>query len=660
MNHGGTGLQTRCTRDWMEVPPSLQIRRKQIATPKSNAVSTVTEVDADADARPPLPPRPEVSNGSILRVDIPVRPASRGEERLLQVHQGHPRLRSQTSCPDFSRTGQSTGPSSPDPSVGTAATFGPGISADKRNFMQNALSEARYFAGGLLPHPTESTKHYTILRHSPALVFYRGPSTSVAITIFSSPDRPLPDDRTLWLQQRGFSGDSGMKIKAFFNATDSWLHVTPSAQVSAQQVAPDTERAWQRDMSKAAKKLLKEKGPKKAHVPRETHVVRIPEASEDGYFRILLCTGGGSPYDVENSSRRKILCTSPIFRIASTSTDSSVIRGASFSTLPLEMGVFVASMVASATVDKYIAPVKEPIADVIDRVRPGFVAETIGGLVHDELSDRSAEREAERDMAFYAAHEAHITRSLQADKEAIVPIGPDSGPETPFPLKFRGKVVPGTGRSRAELGIPTANLSDVPDEIQHRLNGIYFGWARVEAPQQDKSNRTYPEPVPRWQEAIITIAPSPYVRPSVTPVPLVAVHLISLPQTTNLLNHTIQAIIMGVLRPAPPPAAFSAPTTPTSLQVRLDAASRDVCLTLVSLDGSTRANWTVEAAEAQLERLKGERGLEERFEGFKDKAAKRILPSRAPSVPLHKIGVRSGAGGDRDRALGVGGYWVKR
>jgi hypothetical protein len=596
--------------------------------------------------------------------------------------------------PELSRHTADSPPPSPFNAtpVAPASTFGPGVSDKKWNFVQNAFSEARHFAGGLIPHPTESTKHYTVLRHSPPLIFYRGPSTSVAITIFSSPDRPLPADRTLWLVQRGFSGDSGMKIKAFFNATDEWLHVTPSTQTEAHQVAPDTERAWQRDIGKAAKKLLKEKGPKKAHVARETHVIRVPEASDDGYFRLILCTGKGTPFGTtETSSKCKTLCTSPIFRVASTSTDSSVFRGASLTTLPLEMGVFVGSMVASVTVDRYIAPVRDPVETLVDKVRPGLVTETVGGLVHDELSERSAEQNLERDQAWFAAHQSHVTRSLEADSNSIHPIGPDSGPEAPFPVKFQGKVIRGTGRSQAELGIPTANLSGVADEVQYRLHGTYFGWACVQAKKEKEQNKskqskaqtlspnlpfrsgtfgpasptfdpppspagTEPEPQPEWYEAIITIAPSPSATPSVTPKPLVAIHLLNQSPDTSLLGDTLKVITLGLLRPPPP--ALSPPPT---LKERLDAASRDVCLTLVSL---AREHWMPGSAAVavELKKRKSDRGLGARIGDVKDKIVTRVVPAGVTAVAgnLHRVGVRSGVGEERDRWRGEGGYWVRR
>ncbi|KAK4240600.1 hypothetical protein C8A03DRAFT_41913 [Achaetomium macrosporum] len=664
----------------MEAPASRQIRRKPVAAPQTPSPVGPVPVREFDGSPPPLPERP-AGNRLLLDTQLPARPVSRGAEPSLLQVPGH-RLRPQTSMPELSQF--STGSQPPSPfhaaPVSAAATFGPGVGDSKKNFVQNALSEARYFAGGLIPHPTESTKHYTILRHSPPLIFYRGPTTSVAITIFSSPGHPLPADRTLWLQQRGFSGDSGMKIKAFFNATDDWLHVTPSTQVHTDQLPPDTERAWQRDIGKAAKKLLKEKGDKKAHIPRETHVIRVPEASEDGYFRLILCTGKGTPYGTsESTSRCKTLCTSPIFRIASASADSSVFRGASLSTLPLEMGVFVASMVATTAVDKYTAPVKEPVQAVIDRVRPGLLAETVGSLVRDELSERSAERDAERHEAFHAAHQAHVTRSLlHADSNAIYAIGPDSGPEPPFPLEFQGKVVAGTGRSQAELGMPTANLAGVPDEIRYRLHGIYFGWAQVVPKKQDARNPTLephsPYRKPEWHEAIITVAPSPYTRPSVLPTPQVTIHLINFNNTNtntntnagatesdpSLLGLSLKAAIMGLLRPASP----SISTTPSlSPKDKLDAASRDIRLTLVSL---ARANWRPEAAVVWLRHQKESEGFNEKVEDkVKGMGMGRVQATISKVVvPLrHRVGIRSGdeaEGVERDRFWGVGGFWVAR
>ncbi|KAL2270491.1 hypothetical protein VTJ83DRAFT_2675 [Remersonia thermophila] len=512
---------------------------------------------------PPPPPLPGYGLGPKMPLP-PARPASRGGgEPHLQLPDGRS-LRTQRSMPELSqRQPDHAMPCSPAP----AATFGPGVTGAKKSAVQSALSDARHFAGGLMPHPIESTKHYSILRHSAPLIWYRGPSTSVAITIFSSPDRPLPPDRTLWLQSRGFSGDAGMKIKAFFRATDSWLHVTPAHQAQAHQVEAETERGWQRDIAKAARKLAKDKGPNKAHVPRETHVVRIPEASEDGYFRLVLCTGKGAPdgepTPLEGASpsggRCKTLCSSPVFRVASASSDASVFRGASLATLPLEVGVFVGSVVAANAVNRYVEPVRAPIDALVERVRPGFVAETAGGVVRDGLGDRSAERDAERDEAFLAAHRARVARARQADPGAVFPIGPDAGPEFPFPVQCQGQVVRGTGRSEAELGFPTANLAGVPDEVRYRLHGVYLGWACVRSAPNAAAGAAgaagaatnASPPAPTWHKSIVTIGPDPYAPPSVAPKPLVAAHLLGLPPGSNLLGATLKVMLLGVLRRRP-------------------------------------------------------------------------------------------------------------
>lgn len=64
-------------------------------------------------------------------------------------------------------------------------------------------------------------------------------------------------------------------------------------------------------------------------------------------------------------------------------------------------------------------------------------------------------------------------------------VGPDSGPEPPFPLQMEGKVIKGFGRGSKELGIPTANLpvdATVTPWISDAKSGVYFGWASLELP----------------------------------------------------------------------------------------------------------------------------------------------------------------------------------
>ncbi|KAG6080352.1 riboflavin kinase [Claviceps sp. LM218 group G6] len=62
-------------------------------------------------------------------------------------------------------------------------------------------------------------------------------------------------------------------------------------------------------------------------------------------------------------------------------------------------------------------------------------------------------------------------------------VGPDSGPERPFPYKMEGKVIAGFGRGSKELGIPTANLpvdSTQTPWIDAIPSGVYFGYASLQ------------------------------------------------------------------------------------------------------------------------------------------------------------------------------------
>ncbi|KNF00416.1 hypothetical protein PSTG_06345 [Puccinia striiformis f. sp. tritici PST-78] len=59
-------------------------------------------------------------------------------------------------------------------------------------------------------------------------------------------------------------------------------------------------------------------------------------------------------------------------------------------------------------------------------------------------------------------------------------IGPDTGPEPPFPIKVFGKVEHGFKRGSKELGCPTANLpAHLTAHPGLQQNGVYYGWASV-------------------------------------------------------------------------------------------------------------------------------------------------------------------------------------
>ncbi|EAW13824.1 riboflavin kinase [Aspergillus clavatus NRRL 1] len=55
-------------------------------------------------------------------------------------------------------------------------------------------------------------------------------------------------------------------------------------------------------------------------------------------------------------------------------------------------------------------------------------------------------------------------------------VGPDSGPEPPYPVRLSGPVIKGFGRGSKELGIPTANIP--AEELAEHPDlqvGVYYG-----------------------------------------------------------------------------------------------------------------------------------------------------------------------------------------
>ncbi|PNY23328.1 Riboflavin kinase [Tolypocladium capitatum] len=72
---------------------------------------------------------------------------------------------------------------------------------------------------------------------------------------------------------------------------------------------------------------------------------------------------------------------------------------------------------------------------------------------------------------------------MSASRPGVV--GPEAGPEAPYPLRMEGKVISGFGRGSKELGIPTANLpvdASLTPWIATVPSGVYFGHAALALP----------------------------------------------------------------------------------------------------------------------------------------------------------------------------------
>ncbi|KAI1878389.1 hypothetical protein JX265_000321 [Neoarthrinium moseri] len=516
--------------------------------------------------------------------------------------------------------------SEPAPITHTSTTI-PEVPSASKSFWQTAFDETIHFAGGLVSHPFEATKHYSILRHSSGLVYYKGPSTRVTITVFS--DVPMPSDRSFWLQRKGFSGDMGMSVSVLLGTSSNWIDVTPTSEALPSEMPESDERAWQRDMKKFLKKASKHKSLSK-HVARETCVVRIPAVASDGYLRVVMCTGEG---------RKKVLCPSPIFRIASTSSDVSIFRGASLSTMPLEAGLKVASIVGTTVVNKYVGPAKAIVDNRVqkytNKYKPGFIAERAEQIafaksgVRSKFESLEANFDGARDVSYDPLHPPCL---IDSPPEVV---GSDVGPEKPFPLKVVGMVVHGTGQSKARFGLPTANLAGVSNDLMLRLNGIYMGWASV-YPKKGVENISN-----NWYEAIITIGPSPYASPQVVIKKVATVHVLRDFGDTTFFDAKMKVILMAYLRPIP-----------ASDRSQPALKARDVDVALASL---SRDAWSPDVTVEKMKDEKSARSVADRYVEVRTQVQKHV-----DSLPVHLAGVRTASAEVIDKAHGRGGLFIRR
>ncbi|GAB7338051.1 hypothetical protein MBLNU457_4420t1 [Dothideomycetes sp. NU457] len=73
-------------------------------------------------------------------------------------------------------------------------------------------------------------------------------------------------------------------------------------------------------------------------------------------------------------------------------------------------------------------------------------------------------------------------------------VGPEEGPEPPFPLRLDGTVIKGFGRGSKELGIPTANIPIEGLTIGGQpslASGIYYGWAGLSSPSPSSTTKSH-------------------------------------------------------------------------------------------------------------------------------------------------------------------------
>ncbi|TGO22302.1 hypothetical protein BPAE_0173g00020 [Botrytis paeoniae] len=495
------------------------------------------------------------------------------------------------------------------------------LSTPSTSYVSKAFHEARHFAGGLISHPSESTKHFSILRHSHGLVFYQGCSTTLTVSIFS--DAPLPPDRQVWLQDKGWSGNTGMRLKAFVGNNSSWINVTPTIPISAEQLKESDERAWQRDIKKFLKKT---KYPK--HILRETLVVRIPVEASDGYFHLVLCQG----------EKKKGLCPSPVFRILSASTSPSSIRGASLSTLPLEIGAMAMTVYANKTIGRLVSPVTSTAMKVAQPFMPSEARKEAAMELYGKIGTEDMVKStiANGNIQYKGVRSFSYNQAGSGDNE--------SGPRAPYPICF-------IARSEVEIkegdyfSMPTMTLSGIAEHISHQLRGHYFAWVRRRPDKGAPSLNT-----DNWSQTVISSLPmqaSNLHKATIVEASkrIFRIHFISdcfESQTYDLKNLEIK--VMGFMRPD------AHPVSANDIEEELVASLNDIVFAQTILDQSIFAP---EMGGGQ------ERGLLERATtGYADV---RLRAQREMDrVPLHKMGLRMEVDRLKDTGVGLNGFYVVR
>lgn len=422
-----------------------------------------------------------------------------------------------------------------------------------------------------------------------------------------------------------------MALKAMVNSGDGLVDVTPAQEAQVQQIPATKERNIQRDIDNFIAKASKGK----KHIPRETHMVRIPASATDGYYRLVVRGG-------KDDKSKNILCECTVFRIASSSADPAVVRGASLKTLPLEMGISIGTTIARQVAKKYTG-----VAGAVVTNRAGKIvakqsvkkATTVAlkgyhGVGGPGLQDAVQESWRRQRAA------GPVLVGEYTTEEVVTVIGADDGPVSPFPKQFKGRIVRGAGRSATELGFPTASLADVPGDVKVNLPGVFAAWVMILPGKKNVPDGLSPD----WHPAIVTIAPRRGAAPTVAMENEVSVHILHDFGNVYFFESRLNVLLMGWLHA---PMALTASATDVLYQHEMD-----INTTMASLD---RENWQPEGTIERMRTLKSGRSFSERL----DSATSKVI-QRVDTIPLHLVGMRSESETLRDQSYGIGGLWIKR
>lgn len=432
-----------------------------------------------------------------------------------------------------------------------------------------------------------------------------------------------------------------MQVKSFLRLRDSWLDVTPGMPLRADQVAPNDERAWQRDIKKFRKKATTR--PRNKHELRETSVVRIPSEAGDGYFQLVLCQG----------PKKKVLGNSPVFRVLSTSTAPSSIRGASLSTLPVEVGAMVLSVYAQTAARTAAAPAAVAIQARVDRLAPSRVTKAVAQKVYTTSGAQS--RVGGIINGPHGPIGQFQPNPTSPELMRNEPVSIDVGPQPPYPMSFKARCLPTQSLSLDRVEEPSKfNLTKIPEWITDQLRGYYFGWARYDIALNNGSS------VSAWRPAILSVR-------AMDPLQAARVNLAQIAKRTVALRllHTgppqaerIEVRILGYLRAEiPPPTGNTSKQLAEAQATALEAAMlADVYDTSVVQDTLAHPAWAAEHHTLELQQ--NTNWIDRTQEGFANIITRG--QKLVEQVPLHKIGVRSVTDEIRESQIAVNGYFIVR
>jgi hypothetical protein len=510
-------------------------------------------------------------------------------------------------------------------------------------------------AGGMIHHPSESTEHFSILRHSHGLVFYQGTSTSVAISIFA--DTPLPSNRTLWLKPKSSSG-SAKNRATFRKQTNDLLDVTPAVSVNVEQVNPSDERAWHRDIIEFERRTRR--GPRSKHHIQETDVIRIPADAGDGYFQLVLCVG----------DKEEALCISPPFRILSVSTQMGGISGAHWSTLPLEVGAMALSMAAWNKVGAAtILPLKLMAKNKASPHMPAGAtamtahagkAQKAGKLLYGAsgAGGRVAAEVAAFNSSYNDEREGPFTPAFKIDDDY------ESGPKHPFPICFTARCDVDNRVWPERHILPMLQLLNVPDMATYKLSGYYFGWCKVAPEQSEEGGRRKKRH--HWSQAVIVVSPieiEKLDRVTMSRANQKEVHIQILSDGKQVpLNTEVNVEVSGCLRPWDQELEHMLVMDMNEgEEVAFETAAinemSDINLTQIILD-LPAWNPDARAKEEDSEPKPKAHGIDRVKQEYTDKRL--AVQKKIDQVPLHKVGVRMPVDRMRDKSVVLNGYYIER